>query len=121
MKKKVTSKSWIIGFLGCIGFLGINGEPIMFLWFSFFGGFQYFWYFKLGVEIDERLIENKNRASVKSLQYSLVFGLLANVALGFMSSNFEFLYKVTLIIFSLTFALGMNLWAYLTYKYDLEE
>lgn len=121
MKKEVTNKSWIIGFLGCLGFLGIKGEPNLLLFFSFFGAFQYIWLYKLGPVYDERLIENKNKAAVKAFQIALVFGLISNMLISFVLVDYDMLYRATLIIFSLTFVIGINSWAYLTYKYDKED
>lgn len=121
MKKELTNKSWLLGFLGCLGILGIYGEPNFLLFFSFFGGFQYIWLYKLGTVYDERLIENKNKAAVRAFQIAFIFGLIANIISGFLFTDYETLYKVTLAIFSFTFALGLNSWAYLTYKYDKED
>ncbi|WP_275400822.1 DUF3796 domain-containing protein [Enterococcus faecium] len=121
MKKELTNKSWLIGFLGFLGFLGLKGEPNLFLFFAFFGGFQYIWLYKLGTNYDERLIENRNKASIKAFQIALIFGLIANIILSFMYIDYEMLYKGSLIIFSLTFAIGVNSWSYLTYKYDKED
>lgn len=121
MKKELTNKSWFIGFLGFLGVLGISGEPNLLLFFSFFGGFQYIWLYKLGTTYDERLIENKNKAAVRALQIALIFGLIANIAVSFLFTNYETLYRWMLGIFSWTFAIGLNSWAYLTYKYDKEE
>lgn len=121
MKRKITNKSWLIGFLGFIGFLGLKGEPSLLLFFTFFGGFQYFWLYKLGTNYDERLIENRSKAGVNAFQIALVFGLITNIIMSITLTNYEILYRGALIIFSLTFAIGVNSWAYLTYKYDMEE
>jgi len=121
MKKELTNKSWLIGFLGFLGCLGIQGEPNLLLFFSFFGGFQYIWLYKLGAIYDERLIENKHKAAVKALQIALIFGLIMNITISFIFSDYEILYRLSLSVFSLTFAIGLNSWAYLTYKYDKED
>jgi len=121
MKREVTNKSWFIGFIGFLGFLGLKGEPNTLLFFAFFGGFHYFWLYKLGNNYDERLIENRNKAGIKAFQIALIFGLIANVVLSFLFTDFETLYRGALIIFSLTFAIGVNSWSYLTYKYDKED
>ena len=106
MKKELTNKSWLIGFLGFLGCLGIQGEPNLLLFFSFFGGFQYIWLYKLGSFYDERLIENKNKAAVKALQIALIFGLIMNITISFIFSDYVILYKLSLSVFSLTFAIG---------------
>lgn len=121
MKKELTNKSWLIGFLGCIGVLGVKGEPNFLLFFSFFSGFQYIWLYKLGTMYDERLIENKNKAAGIALTIALIFGLISNLAISFLFTDYEILYRWTLGIFSFTFAIGLNSWAYLTYKYDKED
>lgn len=120
MRKELTNKSWLIGFLGFLGILGLKGEPSFLLFFAFFGGFQYIWWYKLGTTYDERLIENRNKAGIKALQISLVFGLITNVILSIVFTNYELLYRGALIIFSMTFAIGVTSWSYLTYKYDKE-
>lgn len=121
MKRELTNKSWFIGFLGFLGFLGLKGEPSLLLFFAFFGGFQYIWLYKLGTTYDERLIENRSKAGIKAFQIALVFGLITNVILSITFTEYEILYRGALIIFSLTFAIGVNSWSYLTYKYDKED
>jgi len=121
MKKALTEKSWLIGFIGFLGFLGINGVPTMYIFFAFFGGFQYYWWHKLGTMEDERLIENRNRAGTLAFRITFCFGLLSSILISFVSQDYEFLYKAEIIILALTFALGANLWAYFTYKFDMGE
>ena len=121
MKRTLTNKSWLIGFLGLLGFTGIDGSPAMYLFFAFFGGFQYYWWYKLGTDEDERLIKNRNFAGVKAFRFAFCFGFLSSLLLSFLSQNYELLYRLELIILALTFALGTNLWAFLTYKYDMGE
>lgn len=121
MKMRVSSKSWCIGLLGFLGFSGISGEPSLLLFFTFFGAFQYIWLNKLGNKYDERLIENKNKAAVKGFQVALIFGLFAHIATILLFKDFEVLYRISISIFSLAFAIGLNCWAYLTYKYDRKD
>lgn len=121
MKRQLTSRSWFIGLLGFLGFLGITGEASFLLFFVFFGGFQYIWLYKLGTTYDERLIENRNKAGIKAFQIALVFGLIVNIFLSITFTDYELLYRGALIVFSLTFVIGVNSWAYLTYKYDMEN
>ncbi|MDI7741309.1 DUF3796 domain-containing protein [Lysinibacillus fusiformis] len=121
MKRTVTNKSWLIGLFGFFGFFGINGSPAMYLFFAFFGGLQYYWWHKLGTDEDERLIENRNIAGTRAFRIAFCFGFLSSLILSFISHDYEFLYQAELIILALTFAFGTNLWAYLTYKYDMGE
>ncbi|MFJ7666822.1 DUF3796 domain-containing protein [Lysinibacillus sp. NPDC097195] len=121
MKQTLTNKSWLIGLLGFFGFSGTNGSPAMYLFFAFFGGFQYYWWHKLGAGEDERLIENRNIAGTMAFSIAFCFGFLSSLVLSFLSIDYAFLYRAELIILALTFALGTNLWAYLTYKYDTGE
>ncbi|MEK4031197.1 MULTISPECIES: DUF3796 domain-containing protein [Bacillaceae] len=121
MKRTLTNKSWLIGLLGFLGFLGTSGPPAMYLFFAFFGGLQYYWWYKLGTEEDERLIENRNIAGTKAFRIAFCFGFLSSLVLSFLSLDYALLYRAELIILALTFALGTNLWAYLTYKYDAGE
>lgn len=121
MKFSLTDKSYLIGSLGFLGFLGLNGEPLMFLFFSFFGGFQYYWWNKLGTMEDERLIKNRNIAGMIAFKIAFCFSFLSSLLLGYIFHDFRLLYQLELIIIAIAFALGTNLWAYLTYKYDMEE
>lgn len=121
MKRTLTNKSWLIGFLGFLGFYGIEGTPAMYLFFAFFGGFQYYWWSKLGTLEDERLIKNRNLAGSTAFRFAFCFGFLSSLLLSFISQDYELLYRLELIILALTFALGTNLWAFLTYKYDMGE
>ena len=99
----------------------VKYDPIFFLNFAFFGCFAYFWWFKLGLTEDERLIADRYKAGSISFRICFSIAFLLSLFIGQFSLDFELLYKIQLIILSLTFAISVNLWAYLTYKFDLED
>lgn len=111
---------WIIGFFGFFGLAGINGEPQALLCLALLGGFNSYWWHKLGDEEDERLVSDRTKAASNAFRISLVFGFGLSLIISFLPLTAEVLYKSQLAIFALTFALGTNLWAYLTYRYDRE-
>ncbi|MBN8049172.1 DUF3796 domain-containing protein [Paraclostridium bifermentans] len=121
MKKTIHKHSYFLGFLGFLGFSGVNNDPIFFLNFAFFGCFAYFWWFKLGLTEDERLIADRYKSGSISFRICFSIAFLLSLFIGQFSLDFELLYKIQLIILSLTFAISVNLWAYLTYKFDLED
>lgn len=118
--KKLSNRTWITGFLGFLGFLGFQNSA-MFLFFAFWGGFQYYWWYKIGLKEDERLISNRAEAGSKAFRVSFAIGFVLSVLTTFLPFDFLVLYNIQLCIFACTFALGTNLWAYLTYKYETSD
>ncbi|WP_270334540.1 DUF3796 domain-containing protein [Ligilactobacillus acidipiscis] len=116
--KRLGRFSWVVGFLGFIGLLGLNHSPTFYLFFAFFGGFQYYWWFKLGQE-DERLAANKGKAAVRAFGLTFALGFVVLLAISYLALEAELLYELALIIFALTFALSFDLWALITYKLDV--
>lgn len=114
----VSKYSFLLGFLG---FAGIYGEPSSLLWFGFLGGFSYFWWFKLGQIDDERLIANRYKAGSISFRICFAIAFVLSVIFGLLNIDFELLYRIQLLILALTFAISANLWAFLTYKFDLGD
>ncbi|WP_414053222.1 DUF3796 domain-containing protein [Macrococcus equi] len=112
--------SWLIGLLGFLGFIGIK-TPIFLIYFIFFGGFRYIWWNKIGTASDERLIENKNKAATRAIKITFIFILISTIILNILITDYKVLYQIQLSLFSLGFAVGINLWAYYTYQFENEE
>lgn len=126
MKKRDSNKYLILfvlfGLFGFKGFSGIKGDATDLLWFAFFGNFSYFWWSKLSKLEDERLISNKHKAG--SIAFRICFTVafvLSLLSLLQPNLNFELLYRTQLLIVALTFAMSSNLWAFLTYRFDMKE
>lgn len=121
MSKKITPFSWMLGFIGFSGFAGLYGYPQYFLLFALFSGFQNFWWFKLGSQDDERLSENRLKAGLDAFKIAMMLLFVSTIILSLLNLNYFLLYKLQLFIIGITFAIGTNLWAYLTYKYDRDN
>lgn len=112
--------AWMVGLLGFLGFLGLH-EPIYYLFFIFFGGFRYYWWEKIGTASDERLVENKNKAAAIAFKVTFIAGLIITLITNLVINDVHLLYQIGLIVFSMSFAVGINLWAYLTYQYEFGD
>ena len=124
--RTVRSSMGILGIMGFLGFLGITlNQPTFCAFFAFFGFFAWYWWGKLAKEecYDERLIENKLKATIIATRYcfGLVFGLMIFSGNMIGDDNPALAYKLLIIIVSLGFAMANNLTAYLTWKYDQED
>lgn len=119
MKKGVSKYLFFLGFLAFLGFRGLNNEPLYFLYFAFGGYFSHFWWSKLDQFDDERLKANKYKAASISFRICFVIAFVLIYLANLSSLDLQLIYKVQLIIVSLTFAISTNLWAFLTYKFDL--
>ncbi|UJS27477.1 DUF3796 domain-containing protein [Macrococcoides canis] len=116
----ISNKHWIVSLLGFLGFMGFD-EPLFFLFFLFFGGFRYYWWQKIGSETDERLLENKNTAAAKAFKITFIISIVTTILIGLFINDSLLLYKIQLAILSLSFAIGINLWAYYTYQLEFGE
>lgn len=121
MSKKLTPFSWMLGFIGFSGFAGLYSYPQYFLLLALFSGFQNFWWYKLGSQYDERLIKNRLKAGLDAFKIAMILLFIATIILSLFDLNYFLLYKLELFLIGITFALGTNLWAYLTYKYDRDN
>lgn len=126
MKKGSSNKYLVLfalfGFFGFRGFAGIDGDPYDLLWFASWGSFSYIWWAKLDQFEDERLIFNKYRAG--SIAFRVCFAIAFTLTvLSFLQPNltFELLCRSLLLIVALTFAASVNLWAFLTYRFDMKS
>ena len=123
---KMNTLSWMFG---CIGFLGLLGfttdQPWALLNFGFFAGFSYYWWHKiLGpaespfAVADERFVADRTRAASKTFMWGIMGIFLASVAASLAFSDPAVLYRTELLIIAFGFALTVNAWAFLTYRYD---
>ena len=110
--------SWLLGFTGLLGFLGVTGSPAFLLMFGGFGGFAFYWRFKLGHPPDERFFANTRAAGNSAYCWGLVAIFLASIAASFLFADPWTLYRVQLAIVGLGFAGSAIAQSYLTYRYD---
>lgn len=129
MTRKVSPK---LGFLGLLGFLGVAGfwsypawgDITPFVFFVFFGFFGFFYEGKLsGILMDERFRENAARAQLNTYKITFSITLIALVILcqGRLFGSLEYTLIATIIVLSLTLALGIFLPEYLLYRYDHDD
>lgn len=117
---RTTRHTWLIGLLGFLGFMGLH-TPIFFIFFIFFGGFRYIWWADIGTASDERLIENKNKAAARAFKITFMLCIGLTVLMNLLITDYKILYQCQLALIALSFAIGVNLWAYFTYQYENEE
>ena len=115
--KGVNKYLFFLGFLGFQGFKELSGDPLGLLAFGWFAYFSNYWWCKLGSE-GERLIYNKNRAGSISLYIGFVLAVVSSVLIRLYTVDLLTLYRMQVLIIALAFAISMNLWAFLTYKFD---
>ncbi len=121
-----------LGFLGLLGFLGFagfwaypaTGDVSPFLFFLFFGFFGFIYEGKMsGTLMDERFRENAARAQLITYRTTFSITLLALLILcqGKLLGSLEYTLIATIIVLSLTLALGIFLPEYLLYRYDHDD
>ncbi|MGL5717230.1 MAG: hypothetical protein ACRCXT_21605 [Paraclostridium sp.] len=101
------------------GFKDLDGDPLGLLYFGFLSQLSHIWWSKLGYHEDERLIFNKHRAGTIALYTGFVLAVVSSVLIRLYTVDVFMLYKCQVLIIALTFAIAMNLWAFLTYKFDM--
>ncbi|MCU9811081.1 MULTISPECIES: DUF3796 domain-containing protein [Paraclostridium] len=116
--KKLNKYSVLFAFFGLLGIKHIDSDPLGLLWFMFFAQLSHIWWSKLGDCEDERLIANKHRAGTIALYTGFVIAIVSSYAIRLYTSDLLSLYKLQILILSLTFAISVNLWGFLTYKFD---
>lgn len=129
-QKKIRKYEWLLGFLGFAGLYGMfDNNPPEILFFAFFGFFSRFWDYKFQNEIeDERLIENRYRATSVAFKSSFSIVLLI-IAVGCTIlralvkplRSLENQYKFILAVIAFGFAFAMLLTSYLTYRFDKKD
>ena len=116
--KKSNKFSLLFAFFGFLGIKHINSDPLGLIWFAFFAEFSHIWWSKLGDYEDERLIANKRRAGTIALYAGLTIIFLSTFAIRLYTVDLMAIYKLQILSIALGFAFSMNLWAFLTYKFD---
>ena len=116
--KGLNKYSILFALFGFLGFKELNGDPLGLLYFGWFAYFSYIWWNKLGSCEDERLIYNKNRAGSIALYTGFVLAVVASVLIRLYTVDILTLYRLQVLILSVTFAISINLWAFLTYRFD---
>lgn len=116
--KWVNKYSFLFALFGFLGFKELNGEPLGLINFAFFGYFSHIWWYKLGDVEDERLIYNKHKAGSIAFYTGFVLAVVSSVLINLYTVDLLTLYRLQILILALTFAISMNLWAFLTYKFD---
>ncbi len=131
-RQKFISKAWVMGFMGFLGLLGfifpVEGSFIL-IFFSFFGFFALYWESKVDDEIvDERLLENKYKAGSKAFNTAFVIIWIVAILMNSYTINFfpilnnpQAKYNCLLMTIGFSFAIGLNLNAYLLYYYETKE
>jgi len=121
MKKGLSKYFIFFALFGFLGFKELNGDPLGLLYFGFFGYLSIYWWNKLGDCEDERLIYNKHRAGYISFRIGLVLAVVSSVLIRLYTVDLLTLYRMQVLIIALTLAISVNLWAFLTYKFDLGD
>ncbi|CEH33987.1 DUF3796 domain-containing protein [Romboutsia lituseburensis] len=116
--KGVNKYTIFFALFGFLGFKELNGDPLGLLYFGFFGNLSVYWWCKLGTYEDERLISNKQRAGCIAFYIGFLLAVVASVLIRLYTVDLLMLYRLQVLIVALTFAISMNLWAFLTYKFD---
>lgn len=123
---KMNACSWMFGLIGFLGLTGFTtDQPLMLLNFAFFGGFQYFWWYRMLGPVDsvasvrdECFTADRTKAASSAFTWGFVGVLLASVAVALMFADPATLYRAELLIIAFGFALTVNGWAFLTYRLD---
>lgn len=117
--KSINKYSILFALFGFLGFKELNGDPLGLMYFAFFGNLSVIWWSKLGKVEDERLIYNKHRAGSIAFYVGFVLAGVSSVLIRLFTIDILTLYRLQVLIIALTFAISMNLWAFLTYKFDV--
>lgn len=110
---------WLFALFGFLGFKELNGNPIGLIYFAFFGQLSHIWWNKLGDYEDERLTSNKHRAGFIAFSTGFFIIIVASVLINLYSVDIVTLYRMQVLILALTYAISINLWAFLTYRFDV--
>lgn len=116
--KGINKYSILFALFGFLGFKELNGDPLGLLYFGFFGSLSSIWWNKLGSCEDERLIYNKQRAGSIALYTGFVLAVVASILIRLYTVDILTLYRLQVLILAVTFAISMNLWGFLTYRFD---
>lgn len=118
MRNSKDKYSIFFALFGFLGFKELHGEPLGLLYFAFFGQLAHIWWNKLGNHEDERLIYNKNKAGYIAFFSGFILSAISSYLIRMYTVDLLTLYRMQILILSLSFAISMNLWGFLTYKFD---
>ena len=129
MTRRINPKLGFLGLLGFLGFAGfwsysVSGDVFPFAFFLFFGFFGFFYEGKMSETfMDERFHENAARAQLAAYKITFSITLIALMILcqRKLFGSLEYTLIATIIVLSLTLALGIFLPEYLLYRYDHDE
>lgn len=117
--RRLNPKLGFFGFLGFLGFIGCCWSR-----FVFFGFFGFFYEGKMSDTLmDERFMENKNKAQLMALKaaFAVMIIALSFLTVGGYFMSIEYLLHVVHILTALAIALAIFLSEYLLYRYDHDE
>lgn len=119
MREGSSKNLFLLGFLAFMGFKGVNDDPLYFIYFAFGGYFSQYWWYKLSHLKKQAPKSHRYRAGSISfgICFTLAFALI--VLLKQFSFDMQSSFKLLLLVLSFAFAISMNLWAFLTYRFDL--
>ncbi len=119
MKEGISKNLFLLGFLAFMGFKGVNNEPLYFIYFAFGGYFSHFWWYKLAYLQKTSFKSHKYRAGLISFGICSAMALALIILIKLFSLDMQSSFKMLLLTISITFAMSMNLWAVLTYRFSL--
>lgn len=127
--RTLSPKFGLMGFLGFLGFVGIgtyqaDRTVFPFSFFTFFGFFGFFFEGKMsGTLMDERYLQNRERAEAKAFRAGSAASFLILIASTWdwlFAANEAKLLFITIAL-SLVFAVTIIANEYLLYRYDHDE
>ncbi|MDE7313343.1 MAG: DUF3796 domain-containing protein [Eubacterium sp.] len=129
MTRKISPKLGFLGFFGFFGFLGfwtyqIDKSVYPFAFFLFFGFFGFYYEGKMSnTYMDERYLENKNKANLKAYKISLsiIYAALIIAGQGKLMGRADYTLIAFIIVIALSMALALFLSEYLLYRYDHDD
>ncbi|MFQ9310343.1 MAG: DUF3796 domain-containing protein [Paraclostridium sordellii] len=117
MIKSANKYTFFLGFLGFQGFKELSGDPLGLIAFCWFAWFSNYWWCKLGKE-DECLIQNKQRAGTIALYSGFLLAVISSFLIRLFTVDLMTLYRMQILTLAVSFAISVNLWGFLTYKFD---
>lgn len=120
MNKYGKGSLFFLGFLSFLSLSDPSNNPFSLCWIAFAGYFSYFWWAKLGQNVDEKLKHNKFKACVVSFRLCFIISFILSLLIKLSPLDTSTSFRIQLVLLSSTFAIGTNLWAFLTYKYNLK-
>lgn len=127
--RTLNPKLGLLGFCGFLGFLGfwtyqMDKSVYPFAFFLFFGFFGFYYEGKMSnTYMDERFLQNKNKASLKAykISTSMIFIALLVLGQGRLMGRADYTLIAFIVVVSLSIALELFLSEYLLYRYDHDD